>query len=139
MVTIILPDNTLAVQLPQPRIVVTTCRDQIRTIGAERAVPDPALVAVQCRLEGECGGVALSGAGELVAGLQVVRDRGVERPDAGGVVGGTGREVTHVWGEEDAGDVCAMGSELADGDDGGCVVALDHAPDVDVALSRSTR
>lgn len=58
----------------------------------------------------------------------------VEGPDAGGVVGAAGCEVADVRGEEDAGNVGAVSGEFADGDDGGCVVALDHAPDVDVAL-----
>lgn len=91
-------------------------------------------MAVQGRLERECGRVALGGGGELVAGLQVVGHRGVERPDAGCVVGGTGCEVAHIWGEQDAGDVGAVCGEFAHRDDGGGVVALDHAPDVDIAL-----
>ena len=39
-----------------------------------------------------------------------------------------------VWGEKNARDVGGMGEELADGEDGGGVCALDHAPDIDVAL-----
>lgn len=82
MVPVVLPDNTLAAQLPQPRVVVTTGRHQIRGIRTERAVPDPALVAVQRGLEREGGGVALGGGGERVAGGDVVRRGQVDGPDA---------------------------------------------------------
>jgi hypothetical protein len=131
---VVLAYDALTAELPQPRVVVATCCDQIRAVCTEGAVPDPALVAVQCGLEGESGGVAFGRCGQVVAWLQIVRHAGVERPDAGRVVGGAGREVADVGGEEDAGNVCSVGGELAYGDDGGCVVALDHAPDVDVAL-----
>jgi hypothetical protein len=134
MMPIILPNNTLTAQLPQPRIVITTRRNQIRAISAERAVPDPALVAVQGGLEREGGGVALCGAGEGVAGLYVVGGGEVDAPDARGVVGGAGGEVADVGGEEDAGYVGVVGEEFADGDYGGEVAAHDHFPDVDVAL-----
>jgi hypothetical protein len=135
VMAVILPYDALAAQLPQPRVVVATCCDQIRAVCTEGAVPDPALVAVQRGLERESRGVAFGRRGQVVAWLQIVRHRSVEGPDAGGVVGGTSREVADVGGEEDAGDVGSMGSELAYGDDGGGVVALDHAPDIDVALA----
>jgi len=51
--SIILPNHSLRAQLPQSRIMVTTRRDQIRAIGTKRAIPDPALVAVECRLQRE--------------------------------------------------------------------------------------
>lgn len=44
MMAIVLPDDLLAVQLPQARIVIRTCRDQIGRIGAKGTVPDPALM-----------------------------------------------------------------------------------------------
>jgi hypothetical protein len=50
------------------------------------------------------------------------------------VVGAAGGEVVHIGGEEDARDVCAVGAEFADGDQGGYVVGLDHAPDKYSAL-----
>ena len=53
MVTIVLPNDLLAVQLPQAGIVIRAGRDEVRAIGAEGAVPDPALVAGQRRLERE--------------------------------------------------------------------------------------
>jgi hypothetical protein len=132
--SIVLPNDALAAQLPQSRIVITTRRNKIRAIGAERAVPNPTLVPVQRRLERKRSGVALRGGRQVVAGLQVVRRRRVEGPDARGVVGAAGCEVADVGGEKDARDVGGVGGEFADGDDGGGVVALDHAPDVDVAL-----
>lgn len=45
--------------------------------------------------------------------------------------------MTHIGREQDACDIGLMGDELADGDQGGDVLALDHAPDVDVTLSLS--
>ena len=51
MMTIILPNNLLAMQLPQARIVIAARRDEVRRVGRERAVPHPALVARQRALE----------------------------------------------------------------------------------------
>ena len=50
------------------------------------------------------------------------------------MVGGTGSKVADVGREEDTGYVCCVCGKLADGDDGGGVVTLDHAPYIDVAL-----
>lgn len=79
-----------------------------------------------------CGGswVGLTGEGGFCGELGGFGDG----PDAGVVVGGTGREVAHVWGEEHAGDVGGVGLKGGDGDEGGEVVVLEHAPNVDVAL-----
>ena len=134
--SIILPDNTLTAQLPQPRIVITARSNQVRAVSTKSAVPYPALVAVQGGLEREGGGVAFRGSGEGVAGLYVVGGGEVDAPNARGVVRGAGGEVPDVWREEDAGDVGVVGEEFADGDDGGQVAAHDHFPDVDVALGR---
>lgn len=134
MVSVVLPDDALAAQLPQARIVVAAGSHQVGAVGAKGAVPDPALVAVQGGLEREGGRVAVGGGGQGVAGLDVVGRGEVDGPDARGVVGGAGGEVAHVWGQQDAGDVGVVGEELADGDDGGEVAAHDHFPDVDVAL-----
>jgi hypothetical protein len=83
---IILPNNTLAIQLPQPGVMVRAGRNQVRGISAEGAVPDPALVAVKRCLERESIGVAFCG--EVVLGPRVVRLGCVDGPDARGVVGG---------------------------------------------------
>ena len=53
MMPVILPDDGLRVQLPQPRVVVAARRDQVRAVGAEGAVPDPALMALEACLERE--------------------------------------------------------------------------------------
>jgi hypothetical protein len=39
-----------------------------------------------------------------------------------------------IGGQQDTRNVCAVGGEFTDGDDGGSVMTLDHAPDVNVAL-----
>ena len=116
---IILPNNTLTAQLPQPRIMVAARSNQIRTIGAKGAVPDPSLVAVQGGLEREGGRVALRSRGQRVAGLHVVRGGEVDAPDARGVVCGAGGQVPNVGGEQDARYVGVVGEEFAHGDDGG--------------------
>lgn len=84
----ILTDDLLAAQLPQSCEMVRARRDQVRGIGAESAVPHPALVAVQRGLERECVGVAICGEVLLRAGI--MRLRGVDGPDTGRVVCGTG-------------------------------------------------
>jgi hypothetical protein len=89
---------------------------------------------MQRRLEREGGRIALGGARQLVARLDIMWLGGVDGPDARCVVGAAGREVAHVGGKEDAGDVGVMCDEFADGDDRGYFGALDHFPDVDVAL-----
>ena len=53
VVAVVLADDLLAVQLPQARVVVAARRDEVGAVGAEGAVPDPALVALEGRLEGE--------------------------------------------------------------------------------------
>ena len=45
VVTIVLPYDLLAVQLPQPGVVVRARGDEVRAVGRESTVPDPALVA----------------------------------------------------------------------------------------------
>ena len=133
---VVLPDNTLAPQLPQPRIMIATSGDQIRTIRTERAIPDPPLVSMQCRLEWKGRRVTLRCRRKSVARLDVVRRGEVNGPDAGSVVGGAGCEVSHVRRQQDAGDVGVMGKELADRYYRCDVAAHDHFPDVDVALSK---
>lgn len=110
---------------------------QVSRVGGEGAVPDPALVSVERRLEREGVGVAVGGAGQVVLHGDVVRLRGVDGPDPGRVVGTARGEVAHVGGEQHAGDVGLVGDEGADGDKRGDFAALDHAPDVDFALGKS--
>lgn len=101
MVTVILANNLLAMQLPQASIVIRTGRHKIGRVGAERAVPDPALVARQGSLEGERVRVAVV--------VQLGSLLNVHLPDLGGVVRGAGRELLNVGGEQDTRDVFLMG------------------------------
>lgn len=90
MMSIILPNNLLIPQLPQPRIMITTRCHQIRAIGTKRTIPDPALMSMQRRLQREGSRIALRHAGQVIAGLDVVRGGWVDGPDARGVVGAAG-------------------------------------------------
>lgn len=117
MVPVVLPDDALTIELPQPRAMVRARGNQIRRIGAESAVPNPALVAMESGLEGESIGVTVSG--QHVLGRGIVRLRGVDGPDAGRVVGGASGEMAHVGGEQHAGDVGVVGDEFAHGDERG--------------------
>lgn len=142
MVTIVLADDSLTRQLPQPRIVIATSCDQVRRVRGKRTIPHPALMAVQLVLKWESLGVILLlfvmivlvfvyqnllllGYGDVVE---------IHRPDARGVVGGTSGEFAHVGREEDAGDVSAVSFEAADGDEGGDVADGDETPDEDGAV-----
>lgn len=60
---------------------------------------------------------------------------GIKVPHLGGVVGRAGGQVLDIGGEENTGEVVLVRLERADGDDTRGFLALDHAPDVDVALS----
>lgn len=101
-------------------------RDEIGRVGAEGAVPDPALVAGQGRLERE--GLWTSA---LVRLGGLVR---VHLPYLGGVVGRAGRELLDVGGQQDARDVLLVRVEVGDGLQLGSVEGLDEGPDEDVAL-----
>lgn len=85
MMTIVLPDNLLAMQFPQARVVIRARSDQVRRVSAEGAVPHPALVTCERSLEGERLGIAI-----LIGLLGLF---GIDLPDFGGVVGGAGREL----------------------------------------------
>ncbi len=63
-----------------------------------------------------------------------MRGAGIDRPDAGVVVGTAGAEVADVGGEEHAGYVGGVGLEGGYGDEGCDIAVLEHTPDVDVAL-----
>lgn len=124
--SVILPDDLLAVELPEAGVVVGAGGDEVGRVGAEGAVPDPALVAGQGGLEGEgAGEAALVRAGGLVD---------VDLPDLGGVVGRARRQLLDVRGQQDARDVLLVRRELRDGLQLGAVEGLDQGPDKDVAL-----
>lgn len=107
--------------------MVRAGRHQVGRVRAEGAVPDPALVARQRRLERERLRLALL--------VQLGGLVGVHLPDLGGVVGGAGRELLDVGREEDARDALLVGGEVRDGLQFGTVEGLDQGPDEDVALS----
>lgn len=126
VVSVILPDDLLAVELPQAGVVVGAGGDEVGRVGAEGAVPDPALVARQGGLEGKGPGeAALVRAGGLLD---------VDLPDLCGVVGGARRQLLDVGRQQDARDVLLVRRELGDGLQLGAVEGLDQGPDEDVAL-----
>lgn len=53
VVATVLPDDGGCAQLPQPGVVVTAHGDEISRVGAEGAVPDPALVVVEDSVAGQ--------------------------------------------------------------------------------------
>lgn len=63
-----------------------------------------------------------------------MRSGGINRPDAGCVVGGTSCQMADVRRKENASDVGGMGHKLTYGQDGCSIATLDHTPNVDVAL-----
>ena len=91
MMSVVLPDDALAAELPKPSIVVRAGCHEIGRVGAEGAVPDPALMAMQRRFKGK--GMRIAVGREIVLCGGVVRLRCVERPDTGGVVGRAGRKI----------------------------------------------
>lgn len=124
MVAVVLPDDLLALQLPQAGVVVGAGGDQVGAVGAEGAVPHPALVAGQGGLEGEGLGLAVGRRGLEVPHL----------PDLGGVVRAARRQLLDVGRQEDAGDVLLVRVEVRHGEELGAVVGLDQFPDEYVAL-----
>ena len=116
MVSVILPDDTLGRQLPEPRVVVRARGYEVRRVGGEGAVPHPALVARE-------GGLEAVGARRRRV-VRVARLHVPHLPNLGGVVGGAGGELLHVWGEEYAGDILLVSVELGDGEDAGALEGL---------------
>jgi hypothetical protein len=87
MVTVVLSDDALSTQLPEPRVMVRAACNQIRTVCRESAVPDPSLVAMQRCLQRESSRVAGILFREVVRREHVVRSRSIDGPDTCGVVG----------------------------------------------------
>lgn len=56
---LILPYNNPFRQIPQPRIVITARRNQIRRIGTKSTIPNPALMLAQRRFQWESRSFAL--------------------------------------------------------------------------------
>ena len=108
MMALVLANDGLATQLPQASIMVRTGRHQIRGISTERTIPDPALMALQGRLERERVDMTV-GSWKIVRMGRVVRSGWIDGPDPRGVIGGAGRKVADVGGKQDAVDVSVMG------------------------------
>ena len=51
MMPVVLPNDSLRLQFPQARIMIRACRDQVRRVRAERAIPDPTLVGSEIGLK----------------------------------------------------------------------------------------
>jgi hypothetical protein len=119
-------------QLPQPSIVIRACRNQVRRIGTESAIPDPALMTLECAFK-------LERLRSLVIGLCLSRDRNhgfkvLDFPDLGGVVGRASGQVLNVGRKENTGNVVLVCGEMGDWDEGSLFAVLEEVPDVDVAL-----
>lgn len=87
VVTVVLADDLLGVQLPEASIVIRAGRDEIGRVGTKGAVPDPALVAGKRGLQGP--GLGLVGIAALLLGVAV----GIGRSNG---VGSDGRVVETV-------------------------------------------
>jgi len=131
---IVLPNDVLALQLPQPRIVVAASRYQVRRVGRESAVPHPALMAVQLLLEFEADFFGV----HLVLFVLLARGRSgvfqIYSPDPRRVIRGAGCEMADVRGQQDAGNVRAVRLEARHGDEGRHVPNGDQAPHVHRAV-----
>lgn len=115
--SVILADDGLAAKLPQSRVMIATSCHQVRRVGAEGTVPNPALVARQRGLLRERFGFSISICCHLLlcAVCSVaVRHEGDpgrvgvgewHRPDLGRVVCRTGRELLDVGGQQNSRDV----------------------------------
>jgi len=114
---VILPDNALAAQLPQPRIVITTRGNQIRRVCAKRAIPHPPLMPMQRRLQRKAFILLSIRVREIQRVGRVAGRRELGGPDASRMVGGAGCEFPDVRGEKDTGYVGVMGDEFTDGDE----------------------
>lgn len=68
--------------------MVRARRDQVGAVGAEGAIPNPALVGLEGRFKRKRPRLTLDG--EVLVALDVVRVRRINGPDARVVVGGTG-------------------------------------------------
>ena len=129
---IVLSNDCLSSQFPQPCVVIAARSDQVGAIGTESTVPHPALMAFQARLQWKSTRCALSW--KVLIAFDIVRCQGVYRPDASIVVSATCGEMANVRGEENTRDIGCMRLEGCYGYQGGDIVILFHAPDVDITL-----
>lgn len=107
---VILADDGLAAKLPQSRVMIAASCHQVRRVGAEGTVPNPALVARQRGLLRERFGFSISICDHLllctVCSVAVRHERDLgrvrvgerHRPDLGRVVRRAGRQLLDVGG-----------------------------------------
>ena len=129
VVSIVLADNLLRLKLPEASVMVTAGGNQVGRVSAERAVPDPALMAGKRALQLEwhrAGRLAARGRDHLVKILNL--------PYLCGVVSGAGSKVLDIWREQNSSDVLAMGLEVGDGDKSCLLAVLLKMPHKNIAL-----
>lgn len=129
VMSVVLADNRLRLKLPETSVMVAAGGNQVGRVSAERAVPNPALVAGKSALQLErhwAGRLATRGGDHFVKILDL--------PDLGGVVSGAGRKVLDVRREQNSGDVLAMSFEVSDWDKSCLLTVLLKMPDKNIAL-----
>lgn len=129
VVSIVLADNLLRLKLPETSVMIAAGGDQVGRVGAERAVPNPALVTSKRALQLEWNwawGLAARSRDHLVEVFNL--------PDLGGVVSRAGSKVLDIWREQDSGDVLAMSLEVSDWDKSCLLAVLLKMPDENIAL-----
>ena len=127
--TVVLSNDLLTMQLPQPRIMIRASRNEIRRIGTESAIPNPALMSSQSALQLE----RLTLRGSLARN----RNHGIEildLPDPGSVIGAASCKVLDVGRKENTGDVLVVSFEVGDRHELSLLAVLEEVPDVDTAL-----
>lgn len=129
VMAVILSDDSLRMKLPEASVVITGGGDQVRGVGTEGTVPDPALVAGESALELEWNWRRWFAAGNGHHLVEIL-----DLPDLGGMVGRAGREVLDIWREQDTRNVLAVSLEVSNRDQGGLLTILLKMPDEDVAL-----
>lgn len=132
VVTIVLPDDGLVLQLPKPGVMIRAGRHQVRRVCREGAVPYPSLVAVQLLLELEAilfafVAIRASQRSSLLCSLKI------HLPDLCRMVCGAGCEVPHIRAEQHTGDVRAMSAILSHWYQGRDIAHGDQAPHEDRA------
>lgn len=102
--------------------MVRACRHKIGRVGAEGAIPNPALVACQCCFQRQ--------------GFWFVkfRYRVLDFPNLGRVVCAAGRKLLDVWRQKYPGDVFLVCAEMRHWHQSRAIVLGLEAPDEDVAL-----
>jgi hypothetical protein len=107
MMSVILPNNLLTMQLPEPRVMIATRRDQIRRIRRERTIPNPSLMARQGTLKIKGPGFRGCLARDGDHGVQIF-----DLPDLGSVVRAARCQVFDVGRQEHAGYVLGVCFEV---------------------------